>query len=261
MGSYVGITPRENHEMRNREKWKPSKYVYKNGRLIASRDLKQVRIGSRLITDLVAGVSDENIKKHVRGKLLDLGCGKVPLYESYKPFIIDNICVDWINTPHENEYVDHDLDLTKQLPFSDNEFDTIILSDVLEHIPMPEQLWKEMARILSKNGKIIMNVPFYYWLHEKPHDYYRYTEFALQRFVKTSGLKLIKIEAIGGAPEIMADIFAKNILQLPRMGRSIAALTQYLVLCFTKTKFGNKISRNTSQKFPFLYFLVAEKSH
>ena len=76
------------------------------------------------------------------------------------------------------------------LPFGDSEFDTIILSDVLEHIPVPEHLWKEMARILSRNGKIIMNVPFYYCLHEAPHDCSRYTEFALRRFVEMSGLRL-----------------------------------------------------------------------
>ena len=32
----------------------------------------------------------------------------------------------------------------ERLPFDDAEFDTIILSDVLEHIPSPEKLWGEM---------------------------------------------------------------------------------------------------------------------
>ena len=109
--------------------------------------------------------------------------------------------------------------MTKELPFDDNEFDTIILSDVLEHIPVPEQLWNEMTRILAHNGKIIMNVPFYYWLHEEPYDYYRYTEFALRRYVEMSALNLILLEPLGGAPEVMADIFAKNISLLPKLGR------------------------------------------
>ncbi len=247
--------------MRNQEKWRSSKYIYKKGKLVASRDPKEVGIGSRLIADLIAGFYDSNLSQHAKGKLLDLGCGKVPLYAAYREFVTDNICVDWGNTLHKNECLDYELDLTKTLPFGDSEFDTIILSDVLEHIPVPEQLWKEMVRILSRNGEIIMDVPFYYWLHEQPHDYYRYTEFALRRFVETSGLRLIQLEPIGGAPEVMADIFAKNILRLPKLGHPLALVAQWFTLGFIRTKFGKKVSEATSSSFPLGYFLIAAKPH
>jgi hypothetical protein len=70
--------------MRNCDDWKASKYVRKNGRLIASRDPKEVGISSRLITDRIAECYDANLKLHAKGRLLDLGCGKVPLYDAYK---------------------------------------------------------------------------------------------------------------------------------------------------------------------------------
>jgi len=66
--------------------------------------------------DLIAKVYDENVKRFVKGKLLDLGCGKVPLYIAYKNYITDNICVDWENTLHRNPHIDHYCDLTKALP-------------------------------------------------------------------------------------------------------------------------------------------------
>ena len=138
--------------MKNRDKWQPSKYVYKKGKLIASRNRNEVGVGSRLMADLIAQFYDKTLRKYAKGKLLDLGCGKVPLYSAYKEYITDNICVDWEEGSHKNEYIDFECDLTKVLPFKDEEFDTIILSDVLEHIPQPEQLWKEMYRILSING-------------------------------------------------------------------------------------------------------------
>jgi 2-polyprenyl-3-methyl-5-hydroxy-6-metoxy-1,4-benzoquinol methylase len=245
--------------MRNRERWQPSKYIYKNGKLIASRDRKEVGIGSRLMADLVAERYHYNLRQHAKGMLLDLGCGKVPLYCAYRDYVTDNICVDWENTLHKNEYLDFECDLTGVLPFKEGEFDTIILSDVLEHIPQPEHLWKEMSRILSIEGKIIMNVPFYYWLHEHPHDYYRYTHFALRRFVEGSGLRLIHIESIGGAPEIVADIFAKNVQRLPRIGRSLAVCAQWLTAAFVRTKVGKMVSDATHDSFPFGYFLIAGK--
>jgi len=245
--------------MRNKESWKPSKFVYTAGKLTASRDPKEVGAGSRLIVDLVAAFYDRNLKHHAAGKLLDLGCGKVPLYAAYRDLVTDNVCVDWDSSWHKSEHLDYELDLTKTLPFANNEFDTIILSDVLEHIPVPEQLWNEMARLLSPNGKIILNVPFYYWLHEEPHDYYRYTEFALRRFVQMAGLRLVLLEPIGGAPEVIADIFAKNVLRLPTWGRSLALAAQWVTSGFVRTKLGKKVSDATARSFPFGYFLIAEK--
>ena len=204
--------------MRNKAAWHPSKYVVKNGVLRGSRDRAEVSVGSRLFTDLIALVYERSLPTHARGRLLDLGCGKVPLYMAYREFVTENICVDWQNTLHKNEYLDHECDLTAALPFDDVSFDTIILSDVLEHIPQPELLWTEMARLLAPGGKLLMNVPFYYWLHEQPHDYYRYTEFGLRRFVDLAGLRLLELKSLGGAPEIMADIFAKNVQRVPHVG-------------------------------------------
>lgn len=246
--------------MKNKDNWQPSKYVYRKGKLIASRDRKEVGVASRLVADLIAGFYDKNLKQYAKGKLLDLGCGKVPLYHAYREYVTDNTCVDWENTQHVNEYLDFECDLTKVLPFEDEEFDTIILSDVLEHIPNPEHLWKEMSRILSIDGKIIVNVPFYYWLHEQPYDYYRYTEFALRRFVENSGLKLIQLEPIGGAPEILADILAKHFHFIPRVGKHLSAIIQYITEFFVKTNKGKRISDRTSKTFPCVYSLIAEKT-
>lgn len=246
--------------MKNRDKWQPSMYIYKNGKLIASRDGREESVGSRLMADLVAGVYDKNLRHYAKGKLLDLGCGKVPLFIAYRDYVTDNICVDWEYTLHKNEYLDFECDLTKVLPFEEGEFNTIILSDVLEHIPQPDHIWKEMCRILSLNGMIIMNVPFFYWLHERPFDYYRYTEFALRRFVEKSGLRLVQLEPIGGTPEILADIFAKHIQFIPLIGNGLAIVIQYITGLFVKTALGKKISGKTTQVFPFGYFLIAEKA-
>lgn len=245
--------------MRNRESWKESKFVFKNKKLVASSDQREVSFASRLIVNIIARFYQSALQTHGTGRLLDLGCGKAPLYAAYKEHVTEIICVDWANTLHRNEHLDLELDLSEPLPFADGEFDTIILSDVLEHIPVPESLWSEMVRILSKNGKIIMNTPFYYCLHERPHDYFRYTEFALRRFVKLSGMQLIELAPIGGVPEIVADIFSKSALRLPRIGKTIARTIQYLSLCFIRTRFGKKISEATAQDFPFGYFLIAQK--
>jgi 2-polyprenyl-3-methyl-5-hydroxy-6-metoxy-1,4-benzoquinol methylase len=120
-------------------------------------------------------------------------------------------CVDWQNSLHKNEFLDHECDLTAEPPFSDAQFDTIILSDVLEHIPAPDKLWVEMARILAPGGKVLMNTPFFFWLHETPHGYY-----PLRQYAQSVNLDLVILEPIGGgALEVVTDILAKNRCFLP----------------------------------------------
>lgn len=245
--------------MRNRDKWQPSKFVYRNGKLRASRNPQAVAVGSRLMVDLIAEFYSANLPQNAKGRLLDLGCGQVPLFDAYKGLVTDIVCVDWKITTHKSEHLDFECDLTKRLPFQEEEFDTIILSDVLEHLPQPEQLWKEMARVLSIHGRIILNVPFYYCIHEQPHDYHRYTEFMLRRYVEDSGLRLLQLNSLGGVPEIAADLFSKYVTRKLGKGRSLAALAQWLAEVFIKTKMGKRASATSRDRFPFGYFLVAEK--
>ncbi|MEX0626072.1 MAG: methyltransferase domain-containing protein [Chloroflexota bacterium] len=245
--------------MRNQEQWAPSKFVYEKGRLIASRDRRELSSASQLIGDLVAGCYDEALKLYARGALIDLGCGKVPLYEAYRDLVTTNTCVDWARSLHENAFLDLECDLMEPLPFESESFDTIILSDVLEHVPGPAHLWSEMSRILAPNGHILLNVPFLYWLHEEPHDYYRYTEFALRRFASDAGLEVVVLKPIGGTPELLADLAAKHLVRMPIIGRLVAGAIQGGTLAFVRTRFGRRASRRSSAKFPLGYFLVAAK--
>ena len=245
--------------MQNRDQWQPTKFVMRGGRLRASRDPEQVGVGSRLAADLTAAFYDANLRRHCRGRLIDLGCGDVPLYEAYRDLASEIVCVDWEQTQHTSAFVDRRCDLSQPLPFPDATFDTIILSDVLEHVPEPAVLWREMSRILAPGGKLIMNVPFYYCVHEAPHDYYRYTEFALRRSADLEGFEIVLLESAGGSPEVLADIGAKHLQFVPVIGKTLAAAVQGVTHAFVRTTVGRKLSRRTAEAFPFGYFLIARK--
>lgn len=246
--------------MRNPEQWTPSKYAWRKGRLIGSRDPRELSPASRLTADLVASHYQTSLEKFAAGRLLDLGCGKVPLFDAYRHFVSEVFCVDWAHSVHQNQHLDLECDLAQSLPFPDARFDTIILSDVLEHVPEPALLFAEMARVLAPGGHVFLNVPFFYWLHEEPNDYYRYTEFALRRFARAAGLHLEVLDRIGGAPEVLLDITAKTAMNIPRIGSWLAGMLHGLGVLWSKTAFGRRISASTSSKFPLGYFLVASKN-
>ncbi len=245
--------------MKNISKWKPSKFIYKNNKLVISNNPKEVYIGSRLVGNIIASFFDQYLHVHASGKLLDLGCGKVPLYAAYRKYIKSNICIDWSGSLHKNNHLDYEHDINKRLPLNDKEFDTIILSDVLEHIETPQSLWKEMNRVLKKGGKVILNVPFFYMLHETPHDYYRFTKYALRKLANDTGFNILILKETGGIIEVLADLTCKTLLYIPVIGSYLSKFMQSLIYIFTKSKIGKKISSKTASTFPLGYFLIAEK--
>lgn len=62
------------------------------------------------------------------------------------------------------------------LPFPDNHFDTVICSEVLEHIPNYTSALSEIDRVLSNSGKLAVSVPRYgpericWWLSDDYHE-------------------------------------------------------------------------------------------
>lgn len=245
--------------MKQQANWVASKYVLHQGQWRASRDATVVAVGSRLVADITARWYAALLPQHAHGRLLDLGCGTVPLYAMYRPYVQDNVCVDWGGSFHHARHLDYTLDLNQPLPFANAEFDTIILSDVLEHIAEPRALWEEMARLLAPGGRIILNVPFFYCLHECPHDYYRYTAFALRRFAEKAGLSVLLCQATGGSVEVFADMLAKHCQFVPWVGKGLAVAIQWLALQWGRTKLGQRFAQKTAEAFPLGYVMVVGK--
>ncbi|MBI2442889.1 MAG: glycosyltransferase [Candidatus Levybacteria bacterium] len=86
---------------------------------------------------------------HVRGMLLDIGCGE------------NNLVKKWGNGIGVDTYpwdgVDYVCDTTK-LPFQNAKFDTVSFLASLNHIPKRLLVLKEVARVLKPNGKIIITM-------------------------------------------------------------------------------------------------------
>ena len=245
--------------MRNADQWTETKYVRHRGRWRASRDTAEVGAGSRLISDRIVALYADALPRHARGRLVYLGCGKVPLYALYRPLVASVTCVDWPQSVHASPHLDVEADLGQPLPLPDAGFDTVILSDVLEHVPDPRLLWAEIARLLAPGGRLLMNLPFLYGVHEAPHDYARYTQFALRRFAQDAGLAVLELQAVGGSLHVMADLLAKHLAHVPLLGGALAAGVQGLVALLDRTSPGRRLAQRSGERFPLGWFLVAAK--
>jgi len=201
--------------VRREDRWRPTKFVVDGSVLRASPDTNDVSVSSRLFVDLLGGELSGAVTRVVSGRLLGLGCGRVPLYDLYRPLVTSVTCADWPRSSHEIQHIDLACDLSRDLPFRDRSFDTVLLTDVLEHIPVPAALLREIYRVVVPGGALVLiSVPFLYWLHEEPYDYYRYTEYGLARLGRDAGFSIEEIRSFGSGIDAVADLFAKTVLPL-----------------------------------------------
>ena len=112
-------------------------------------------------------------------------------------FAENYIGVDWSNTPHDLK-ADIVANLNEKLPIDSEVADTAISISVLEHLYNPKTMLNEAYRILRPNGKLILQVPWQWWIHEAPYDYHRYTPYALEKMLEEGGFNEIEIEPTSG---------------------------------------------------------------
>lgn len=236
--------------MRNTELWKQNRF---------NKDSKGRIIGTHM-HKIIGHAYEKIIKIHASGILVDVGCGDVPYYYIYKDIVTDNICIDW-ESADTVKFLDHVVDLNNGIiPLNSNSADTVLCTDVLEHISNPESLFSEMTRVLNINGKLILTVPFMYWIHTAPHDYHRYTKFKLQDFCNKNGLDVLSLEEYGGLPEIIYDLIWKGYYyyNFP-FKRIFLFILRILGRFLYNRKVVKKITLQTKEFFPLGYILVAQK--
>lgn len=220
--------------MRNPELWKPTKLALQSRRgeptLRVPGDAQALGAGSTLMATLVARWYQTALAQHARGVLLELGCGAMPYHPLYSSRTSQVWGTDWPQSLHLQPHADLLCDLNAHLPLKDAFADTVLLADVLEHIYRPQALLAEVFRVLRPGGVLLLNTPFMYWVHEAPHDYYRYTPHALRRMAEDAGFEPVAVDAVGGSLCVLADVAGKLLQALPLAGPWLARTLQRAIL-------------------------------
>ncbi len=137
------------------------------------------------------------------GQCLDVGCGSRPYEHLFSQGSYVGVDVKSSGRPNDMKQPDYYYDGII-LPFSDNAFDMVMSTQVLEHVPNPSKVLNEMARVCKKNGSVVISLPFVYPEHEEPFDFFRFTSFGIKQLAKEAGLEITSMQKDSTAIETMA---------------------------------------------------------
>ena len=88
-------------------------------------------------------------------------------------------------------------DLTS-IPVEDGRFDRVICNQVLEHVPDPLAVVRELHRVARPGAAVWLSAPLFYEEHEQPYDFFRYTQFAWRRFAAEAGFDVVELGWLEG---------------------------------------------------------------
>jgi SAM-dependent methyltransferase len=171
--------------------------------------LARIKAGSRAVSDRCAGGRDyfelattnlslyrhlrEAAGDHLRGRVLDAGAGR----GAYRP-MLQAACDAYESLDiAAADGIDHVGDL-QATGLPDAAYDGVFCTQVLHHLPEPERALREIARLLKPGGRAVLSVPHLVWLHNEPHDYYRFTAHGLRHLLDKAGLDEVEIRPAGG---------------------------------------------------------------
>jgi SAM-dependent methyltransferase len=181
--------------------------------------------------------------------VLDAGSGRAPyrgLFAHARYETADFVAVKGKKYA-EQDYV---CDLAR-IPVEDARFDHVLLTQVLEHIPEPATVLAELHRVMAPGGTLWLTAPLFYAEHEKPYDFFRYTQFGLRRLLEDAGFEVREIdwmEGYLGTLSYQARLLSRS---LPSSRRDYGGGVRGLVLA-AAAKLSKRVARRAADRLAAL---------
>jgi SAM-dependent methyltransferase len=162
-------------------------------------------------------------------RVLDYGCGVVAYRHFFAPDA-DYVPADLAGNPRATLHLNPD----GTLPVPDGRFDSVLSTQVLEHVTDPALYLSECFRVLRPGGRMLLSTHGTFVYHPDPDDYWRWTCAGLQKVVRDAGFEVTRFRGIiGGLPTGLQLAQDAIYWQIPGPLRPLLALVMQTLIALT----------------------------
>jgi SAM-dependent methyltransferase len=134
---------------------------------------------------------------YARGRLIDVGGGRKPWQPVFAPYVTEHVCVDYVDKDDPRGRVVDVVATAYDIPLADASAQTVLMTEVLEHLERPGDGLSECLRLLEPGGHLILTTPLFWPIHDA-RDFYRYTPQGLRYLAEAAGFEVVELRALGG---------------------------------------------------------------
>ena len=195
----------------------------------------------------------EKARGEMKGIILDVGGGrKRGVFEEPEN-------ATWIVIDAEKDFQPVVIGDAHRLPFKGGAFDCVKCTELLEHVEHPEVVVREIERVLSPSGVLILSTPFSTPIHGDPYDFHRFSDAELRRMLD-GGFKIMVMKKEGLFFTVVANMVKMGVLSMTSPLKRILYMAFPLLDLLVKfDDFGFVKNSDYLTSFTTGFFVVAEK--
>jgi SAM-dependent methyltransferase len=192
------------------------------------------------------------------GSLLDFGCATKP-YKKYITNVTEYIGVDYKieGWEHRQNEVDVFYD-GNTIPFDNERFDSMICTEVFEHVFNLEILLSECNRVLKPGAIALITTPFMWEEHEVPYDFARYTPYAFKHLYEKHGFEIVNHIKSGNNIKVISQFsinYFKNIFPKNKKIKQIMLIPFIVFYNILGLVFGNILPSDKNAYFNNVFII------
>ncbi len=197
---------------------------------------------------------EEIVKEKVDGEevLVDYGCGAKPYEEVFAPYVKKYVGIDIEDGPNVDYVIPEDGKTT----LKEGVADIVLSTQVLEHVPEPQQYLAEARRLLDKNGVLILSTHGHFFYHPVPVDYWRWTHKGLRKELETSGFRVEVLNGIVGKAATGAQFILDSVR--PILPKYLKAIFNFVMQKVMRILDANIFNPNKNEDAS-IFLVVAKK--
>jgi ubiquinone/menaquinone biosynthesis C-methylase UbiE len=204
----------------------------------------------------------------VGSKVLDVGAGECPYRKffdhcEYKTQDFSRYHGSASSSESERwnyGHIDYVCDINA-IPVSNESFDAVLCTEVLEHVPEPINALAELGRILVRGGRIFLTAPLGSGLHQQPfHFYGGYTPYFYQRVLGNSGFEIVEVRPIGGLlKHVGQEVYRAGRMIAAKAPQHLSLFTRLILLCWLPRRLAELEKDVFVEEFTVGYLVEARK--